>query len=43
MHYAEVNRLTHSSFAPHSRQPNYKATAVAIRSLKGWDITSSFV
>ncbi len=31
MHYAEVNRLTHSSFDPHSRQPNYKATAVSLR------------
>lgn len=30
MHYPEVNRLTHSSFDPHSRQPNYKATAVNI-------------
>ena len=43
MHYAEVNRLTHSSFDPHSRQPNYKATAVAIRSMKGWGITSGLV
>ncbi len=30
MHYAEVNQLTHPSFDPHSRQPNYKACAVAI-------------
>jgi assimilatory nitrate reductase catalytic subunit len=30
MHYAEVNRLTHPSFDPHSRQPNYKHCAVAI-------------
>jgi anaerobic selenocysteine-containing dehydrogenase len=30
MHYAEVNRLTHSSFDPHSRQPNYKHCAVAL-------------
>lgn len=30
MHYAELNRLTHSSFDPHSRQPNYKICAVAI-------------
>jgi anaerobic selenocysteine-containing dehydrogenase len=29
MHYPEVNQLTHSSFDPHSRQPNYKACAVA--------------
>ncbi|BCX49567.1 nitrate reductases, NapA [Haloferula helveola] len=31
MHYPEVNRLTHPSFDPHSRQPNYKACAVTIR------------
>lgn len=31
MHYPEVNRLTHSSFDPHSRQPNYKACAVRIQ------------
>jgi anaerobic selenocysteine-containing dehydrogenase len=30
MHYQEVNRLTHSSFDPHSRQPNYKTCAVAL-------------
>ncbi|MEP4076438.1 molybdopterin oxidoreductase family protein [Haloferula sp.] len=30
MHYPEVNRLTHPSFDPHSRQPNYKAAAVKI-------------
>jgi assimilatory nitrate reductase catalytic subunit len=30
MHYAEVNRLTHPSFDPHSRQPNYKHCAVDI-------------
>ncbi len=30
MHYPEVNQLTHSSFDPHSRQPNYKACAVAL-------------
>ncbi|MEX1115712.1 MAG: molybdopterin-dependent oxidoreductase [Akkermansiaceae bacterium] len=35
MHYPEVNRLTHPSFDPHSRQPNYKACAVAIRKLNG--------
>lgn len=33
MHYPEVNRLTHSSFDTHSRQPNYKACAVRIASL----------
>jgi assimilatory nitrate reductase catalytic subunit len=30
MHYPEMNRLTHPSFDPHSRQPNYKACAVVI-------------
>ncbi|MES2476546.1 MAG: molybdopterin-dependent oxidoreductase [Verrucomicrobiota bacterium] len=30
MHYPEVNRLTHSAFDPHSRQPNYKASAVRL-------------
>ncbi len=30
MHYAEVNQLTHPSFDPHSRQPSYKACAVAL-------------
>ncbi len=30
MHYPEVNRLTHPSFDPHSRQPNYKACAVSL-------------
>ena len=30
MHYPEVNQLTHSAFDPHSRQPNYKACAVAL-------------
>jgi anaerobic selenocysteine-containing dehydrogenase len=30
MHYPEVNRLTHSAFDPHSRQPNYKACAVKL-------------
>ncbi|MES2923560.1 MAG: nitrate reductase [Verrucomicrobiota bacterium] len=30
MHYPEVNNLTHSAFDPHSRQPNYKACAVAL-------------
>ena len=30
MHYPDVNRLTHSSFDPHSRQPNYKACAVTL-------------
>ncbi|GHC05969.1 molybdopterin oxidoreductase family protein [Cerasicoccus arenae] len=30
MHYREVNQLTHSSFDPQSRQPNYKACAVQV-------------
>ena len=30
MHFPEVNPLTHPSFDPHSRQPNYKACAVAL-------------
>jgi anaerobic selenocysteine-containing dehydrogenase len=30
MHYAKANRLTHPSFDPHSRQPNYKFCAVRI-------------
>ncbi|MCW1912190.1 nitrate reductase [Luteolibacter sp. GHJ8] len=34
MHYPEVNRLTHSSFDPHSRQPNYKACAVTLEKVR---------
>jgi assimilatory nitrate reductase catalytic subunit len=30
MHYAETNQLTHPSFDPYSRQPSYKACAVAV-------------
>ncbi|HVW20796.1 MAG TPA: molybdopterin oxidoreductase family protein [Opitutaceae bacterium] len=30
MHFAAVNRLTHGSFDPHSRQPAYKACAVRV-------------
>ncbi len=30
MHYPQVNQLTHPSFDPHSRQPNYKACAVSV-------------
>ncbi len=33
MHFAEVNRLTFPAFDPHSRQPAYKACAVAIARL----------
>ncbi|HEX3718004.1 MAG TPA: molybdopterin oxidoreductase family protein [Verrucomicrobiae bacterium] len=35
MHYAEVNRLTHPSFDPHSRQPNYKHCAVTLEKPDG--------
>jgi anaerobic selenocysteine-containing dehydrogenase len=31
MHYPEVNSLTHPSFDPHSRQPNYKHCAVSLQ------------
>jgi ferredoxin-nitrate reductase len=30
MHFGKVNRLTFPSFDPHSRQPSYKACAVAV-------------
>ncbi len=30
MHYAKANRLTHGSFDPYSRQPNYKYCAVNV-------------
>ena len=30
MHYAKVNRLTHASFDPYSRQPSYKYCAINI-------------
>lgn len=30
MHYPQLNQLTHPSFDPHSRQPNYKACAVLV-------------
>ena len=30
MHYEETNRLTHPTFDPYSRQPSYKACAVAL-------------
>ncbi len=35
MHDDKVNRLTHPSFDPYSRQPSYKACAVAIRRSPG--------
>jgi assimilatory nitrate reductase catalytic subunit len=34
MHYPDVNRLTFPSFDPHSRQPGYKACAVALWPLR---------
>lgn len=33
MHEALANVLTHPSFDPHSRQPNYKACAVRVEKL----------
>ncbi len=33
MHFGTVNRLTFPSFDPHSRQPSYKACAVAVSSV----------
>jgi anaerobic selenocysteine-containing dehydrogenase len=33
MHYAETNTLTHPSFDKYSRQPSYKACAVALRAV----------
>lgn len=42
MHFAHVNRLTHPSFDPHSRQPSYKACAVRIdRATTGLDEAAS--
>jgi assimilatory nitrate reductase catalytic subunit len=34
MHYEETNRLTFPSFDPYSRQPSYKACAVAVKPTK---------
>lgn len=34
MHFDTVNRLTFAAFDPHSRQPSYKACAVAISRAK---------
>jgi len=33
MHYDSVNKLTFAAFDPYSRQPSYKACAVALRRL----------
>ncbi len=33
MHWPDINKLTYPSFDPHSRQPNYKACAVAISAM----------
>lgn len=35
MHYETTNQLTHDAFDPYSKQPSYKACAVALRRLKG--------
>jgi assimilatory nitrate reductase catalytic subunit len=35
MHYESVNKLTFAAFDPYSRQPSYKACAVALRRLIG--------
>jgi assimilatory nitrate reductase catalytic subunit len=37
MHYDGVNRLTDPVFDPHSRQPSYKACAVAVRKVHPWE------
>ncbi|CAN5125245.1 nitrate reductase [soil metagenome] len=37
MHDAQVNRLTHPSFDPSSRQPSYKHCAVSIRPAESWE------
>jgi assimilatory nitrate reductase catalytic subunit len=34
MHYAVTNQLTYTAFDPYSRQPSYKACAVAVRPLR---------
>lgn len=34
MHYAEVNQLTFPAFDPYSRQPSYKACAVAVEAAR---------
>ncbi len=38
MHYETVNRLTRADFDPYSRQPSYKACAVAIRNVHYTDV-----
>jgi anaerobic selenocysteine-containing dehydrogenase len=35
MHYLETNQLTHPTFDPYSRQPSYKACAVAVEKYEG--------
>ena len=37
MHYPTVNQLTIAAFDPYSRQPAYKASAVAIEPLEHWE------
>jgi assimilatory nitrate reductase catalytic subunit len=41
MHYEEVNRLTHPTFDPYSKQPSYKACAVRISPLGRRDASRS--
>jgi assimilatory nitrate reductase catalytic subunit len=38
MHFARTNQLTFASFDPHSRQPSYKACAVAVRPLRDGEV-----
>ena len=37
MHYPETNRLTFPAFDPYSREPAYKACAVAVRAPHHWE------
>ena len=37
MHDAATNLLTVAAFDPHSRQPAYKASAVQLQRLEGWE------
>jgi predicted molibdopterin-dependent oxidoreductase YjgC len=37
MHYARTNQLTFAAFDPQSRQPAYKACAVALRPARDGD------
>ena len=37
MHYAQTNRLTNPVYDPYSKQPSYKACAVRVRRIAGWE------